>query len=159
MEYVKDVKDYETTGLTKLAVAVAPFTRHFALVMIQLRALLTAALRPGVFRYFGALGARGLEVLGKFGLYMLAARLMGAHNSGLFFLCLTWVNLASTAARMGLERAMSRHIAAELAVGHGSAARRALTMGLGWTAVASLRGRHCDGVVGWAGCRCGFSSA
>jgi O-antigen/teichoic acid export membrane protein len=102
------------------------------------RALIERLMQLNLLHYGGALVARGLEVIGKFGLYMLAARLMGGHDSGLFFLCLTWVNLSSTAARMGLERAMSRHIAAELAVGHGHAARRAMLTGLGWTALASL---------------------
>ena len=87
--------------------------------------------------YAGALASRGLEATGKFGLYMLAARVMGAEDSGLFFLCLTWVNLCSTAARMGLERAVSRHVAAELAVGNTRAARAALLTGIGWTAAAS----------------------
>lgn len=90
-----------------------------------------------LIRFIGALAARGLEAVGKFGLYMLAARLLGGTDSGLFFLCLTWVNLCSTVARMGLERAMSRHIAAELAIGHGRAARLVLLQGLGWTALAS----------------------
>lgn len=94
--------------------------------------------RGDLLHYFGALGARGIEAVGKFGLYMLAARLMGGHESGLFFLCLTWVNLASTVSRMGLERAMARHIAAELAFARANAARRALVVGLGWTALASL---------------------
>jgi O-antigen/teichoic acid export membrane protein len=89
-------------------------------------------------RYFGGLSVRGAEVIGKFGLYALAAREMGAHDSGLFFLCLTWVNLASTAARMGLERAMSRHVAAELAVGNGAAARHAVTSGMAWITLASV---------------------
>jgi O-antigen/teichoic acid export membrane protein len=78
-----------------------------------------------------------MEAAGKFGLYMLAARFMGGTESGFFFLCLTWVNLCTTLARMGLERAMSRHIAAELAIGKGSAARRVLVAGLGWTLLAS----------------------
>ena len=78
-----------------------------------------------------------MEAAGKFGLYMLAARVMGGTESGLFFLCLTWVNLCTTLARMGLERAMSRHIAAELAIGKGTAARRVLVGGLGWTLLAS----------------------
>ncbi len=93
-----------------------------------------------------ALAARGLEAAGKFGLYMLAARLMGGSDSGLFFLCLTWVNLCSTVARMGLERAMSRHIAAELAIGQGRAAKRVLLAGLGWTALASCA----IGLATWA---------
>src|ERR1700733_3738812 len=88
-------------------------------------------------RYFGAVALRGVEATGKFGLYMLAARLMGRTESGLFFLCLTWVNFCATVARMGLERAMSRHIAAELAIGRGQAARRVLLSGLGWVAIAS----------------------
>ena len=95
-----------------------------------------ALLLGGMLRYFGALAARGAEVVGKFGLYVLAARQMGAYESGLFFLCLTWVNLLSTAARLGLERALSLHVAAELAVGNGPAARRVVIVGLGWTALA-----------------------
>ena len=105
---------------------------------LRFRAVIDRLLPRNALRYFGALSARGMEVIGKFGLYLLAARMMGGHDSGLFFLCLTWVNLASTAARMGLERAMSRHIAAELAVGHGQAARRALKSGLSWILLASL---------------------
>ncbi len=107
-------------------------------MVLKPHALMERLLQRKLLHYGGALVARGLEVIGKFGLYMLAARLMGGHDSGLFFLCLAWVNLSSTAARMGLERAMSRHIAAELAVGHGHAARRAMLTGLGWTALASL---------------------
>jgi O-antigen/teichoic acid export membrane protein len=107
-------------------------------MVLKPRALIERLMQRNLLHYGGALVARGLEVIGKFGLYMLAARLMGGHDSGLFFLCLTWVNLSSTAARMGLERAMSRHIAAELAVGHGHAARRAMLTGLGWTALASF---------------------
>lgn len=103
----------------------------------RLRALTGQERGARLLRFLGALAARGLEAAGKFGLYMLAARLMGGTDSGLFFLCLTWVNLCSTVARMGLERAMSRHIAAELAIGHGRAARRVLLQGLGWTALAS----------------------
>ncbi len=99
--------------------------------------ILQPLLLARLIRFGGALASRGLEAAGKFGLYMLAARMMGAADSGLFFLCLTWVNLCSTGARMGLERAMSRHIAAELAIGHAKAARAALITGVGWTAVAS----------------------
>ena len=103
----------------------------------RLHNLLTMLRDGRLFRFVAALAARGLEAVGKFGLYMLAARLMGGSDSGLFFLCLTWVNLCSTVARMGLERAMSRHIAAELAIGHGTAARRVLVAGIGWTTLAS----------------------
>jgi O-antigen/teichoic acid export membrane protein len=100
---------------------------------------LLSILRDGrLVRYAGALATRGLEAAGKFGLYFLAARLLGGTDSGLFFLCLTWINLGATIARMGLERAMSRHIAAELAIGKGRAARRVLLSGLGWTALASV---------------------
>ncbi len=91
-----------------------------------------------LLRYLGALAARGLEVAGKFGLYILAARIMGGFQAGLLFLCLSWVNLASTAARLGLERAASRHVAAELAVGDGAAARRTVLVALMWTSLASL---------------------
>jgi len=102
------------------------------------RALIPHKINLGRLIHFsGAVASRGLEAGGKFGLYMLAAHMMGGTDSGLFFLCLTWVNLCSTAARMGLERAMSRHIAAELAIGHGQAARKALVTGVGWITLAS----------------------
>jgi O-antigen/teichoic acid export membrane protein len=91
--------------------------------------------------YVAALAVRGLEVLGKFGLYLFAARRLGGHDSGLLFFCLTWVNLASAAARMGMERTLTRHIAAEIAVGRGRAAREALFAGLEWCAI---------GAIGWA---------
>lgn len=104
----------------------------------RVRALIPHQINLGRLIHFGgALASRGMEAGGKFGLYMLAAHMMGATNSGLFFLCLTWVNLCSTAARMGLERAMSRHLAAELAIGHGQAARKALVTGVGWITTAS----------------------
>ncbi|HEY1720282.1 MAG TPA: oligosaccharide flippase family protein [Magnetospirillaceae bacterium] len=80
--------------------------------------------------YIGGVAVRGSEVLGKFVLYMLVARELGAHDSGLFFLCFTWVGLAATAARMGFERAMMRHIPAELAVGETRAAKSALLIGM-----------------------------
>jgi len=88
-------------------------------------------------RYAVGLGLRGVEVAGKLGLYIVAARSLGAHDAGLFFLCLTWIGLASTVARLGLERAITRHIAAELAVGQGRAAGRDLRTALFWTGGAA----------------------
>lgn len=71
-----------------------------------------------------ALSARGLEAAAKFGLYGLSARLLGGHDAGEFFLCLSIVHVLSTFARMGLDRALTRHVAAELAVGDMDAVRR-----------------------------------
>ncbi len=88
--------------------------------------------------YVGALAVRGLEVVGKLGLFMLAARLLGTHEAGLYFICLTWVGLAATIARAGFEKAVVRHIAAEIAIGDGAAARRALRIGLGWTVLGGI---------------------
>ncbi|OYD84859.1 oligosaccharide flippase family protein [Azospirillum brasilense] len=88
-------------------------------------------------RYGVGLGLRGVEVVGKLGLYIIAARALGAHDAGLFFLCLTWIGLASTMARLGLERAITRHIAAELAIGQGRAAGRDLRTGLVVTGFAA----------------------
>ncbi|MBP2293686.1 lipopolysaccharide biosynthesis protein [Azospirillum rugosum] len=88
-------------------------------------------------RYATGLGLRGVEVAGKLGLYIVAARSLGAHDAGLFFLCLTWIGLGSTVARLGLERAITRHLAAELAVGRGRAAGRDLRTALVWTGAAS----------------------
>jgi O-antigen/teichoic acid export membrane protein len=80
--------------------------------------------------YLAGLGVRALEVVGKLALYMLAARALGAAEAGLFFICITWSGLASAAARMGFERAMTRHIAAELAIGEPGLARAALLLGV-----------------------------
>ncbi|TWA69955.1 O-antigen/teichoic acid export membrane protein [Azospirillum brasilense] len=88
-------------------------------------------------RYSIGLGLRGVEVVGKLGLYIIAARALGAHDAGLFFLCLTWIGLASTMARLGLERAITRHIAAELAIGQGLAAGRDLRTGMIGTGLAA----------------------
>ncbi|KAA0684433.1 oligosaccharide flippase family protein [Azospirillum brasilense] len=88
-------------------------------------------------RYGIGLGLRGVEVAGKLGLYIIAAGALGAHDAGLFFLCLTWIGLASTMARLGLERAITRHIAAELAIGQGRAAGRDLRTGLVGTGLAA----------------------
>lgn len=90
--------------------------------------------------YMAALGVRGLELLGKLGLYMLAARLLGVHESGLFFLCITWTLVVSTLGRVGFEKAVMRHVAAELAVGKGHEARLALLEGTGWIVLGSTIG-------------------
>lgn len=81
--------------------------------------------------YAGAMMARGLELVGKLGLYMLGARALGVHDSGYFFLCLTVVGVLATVSRGGFERAVVRHLAAELAVGKGRAAGHAFLVGLG----------------------------
>ncbi len=95
-------------------------------------------LLPVLVRYGAGIGVRGLEVVGKLGLYMLAARSLGAHDAGMFFLCLTWAGLAASIARMGLDRALTRHVAAELAVGAGRAARADVISGMIWSMLASL---------------------
>lgn len=69
------------------------------------------------------------EVGAKLALYMLAARLLSEEECGVLFLCLTWVLLAGTIARLGMERALSRVIPAELALHQGATARRALVKG------------------------------
>lgn len=89
-------------------------------------------------RYVVGLGVRGVEVLGKLGLYIFAAMALGLHDAGQFFLCITWVSLAATIGRMGLERAVTRHVAAELAVGRGRAALRDMLAGTGWSALGAI---------------------
>jgi O-antigen/teichoic acid export membrane protein len=69
------------------------------------------------------------EVAAKLALYMLAARLLSEEECGVLFLCLTWVLLAGTIARLGMERALSRLIPAELALRQGAKARRAVVKG------------------------------
>ncbi|WP_374448329.1 lipopolysaccharide biosynthesis protein [Stella sp.] len=80
--------------------------------------------------YVAGLAVRGFEVVGKLALYILAAAALGAHDAGMFFLCITWVGLLSTIARLGFERAMTRHVAVELSVGRGRAAARAMRTGM-----------------------------
>ncbi|MFG1345280.1 lipopolysaccharide biosynthesis protein [Xanthobacter autotrophicus DSM 431] len=93
---------------------------------------LLLALLKTYSNFVGAMMARGLEVVGKLGLYMLGARALGVHESGNFFLCLTWVGLIATVSRAGFEKAVIRHLAAELAVGRGRDARKAFFMSAGF---------------------------
>lgn len=90
--------------------------------------------------YMAALAVRALEMVGKLGLYMIAARVLGVHESGLFFLCLTWVLLISTLTRAGFEKAVMRHVAAELAIRKGREARRALLLGTFWVTLGGALG-------------------
>ena len=78
---------------------------------------------------FGGLAVRGAEVAAKLSLYMLAARLLDDQQCGALFLGMSWGMLAATASRLGIEKALSRLLAAELAVGQGRAARRVLVKG------------------------------
>lgn len=88
---------------------------------------------------FGAaLVVRGLEVVGKLGLYMLTARILGVFEAGLFFLCNTWVSAAATVARGGFEKAVMRHIAAELAVNRTAQAQKALLDGTLWVTAGGV---------------------
>ncbi|MFH1554808.1 MAG: oligosaccharide flippase family protein, partial [Pseudomonadota bacterium] len=100
--------------------------------MKPLRSLLTPQLISTYSAYAAALVVRGMELVGKLGLYMIAARILGAHEAGLFFLCITWIGLISTVARAGFEKAIIRHMAAELALGKEKQARIALFTGVGW---------------------------
>lgn len=86
--------------------------------------------RPGwIGASLGGLATRMAEVAAKLALYMLAARMLSEEECGVLFLCLTWVLLAGTIARLGMERALSRLIPAELALRQGETARRALIKG------------------------------
>lgn len=88
--------------------------------------------------YAGGLLARGVELVGKLGLYMLAARMLGAHEAGLFFLSMTWVGLAATIGRAGFDKAVVRHMAADLAIGKQEEARATLFTCLLWVVAGSL---------------------
>ncbi|MFD2249099.1 O-antigen/teichoic acid export membrane protein [Pseudochelatococcus lubricantis] len=88
------------------------------------------SLAPAMAVYGVGVVVRGMEVIGKFLLYVLAAHRFGVFEAGLFFLCLTWMGLASTIARMGLERALTRHLAAAAAVKDFSSVRSDLLKGM-----------------------------
>ncbi|WP_313412027.1 lipopolysaccharide biosynthesis protein, partial [Rhodospirillum rubrum] len=88
------------------------------------------AVRAMVYGAGAALVVRGLEVGGKFLLYFLVARFLGASEGGLFFLCLTWAHVLSTLTRFGLDRALILHVSSELAVDRRAAAARDVRLGL-----------------------------
>ena len=90
------------------------------------------------FGLVAAFGTRGLEAAAKFGLYALAARLLGGEQSGEFFLCLTVVHFTTTLARLGLEKPLTRHVAAELAVGRGDIALKKALSGSAIVMASSL---------------------
>jgi len=94
----------------------------------------------------GALGGRALEAVGKFALYALAARKLGADDAGRFFLCLGAIHLIATLARLGLERPLTRHVAAERAVGADALAGRTALGG----ALAVLGSSVLAGIVLWS---------
>ena len=85
-----------------------------------------------------SLGARGLEAAAKFCLYALAARELGGHDAGRFFLALGVIQILSTVARLGMEKPVTRHVAAELAVGNIGAARKAATTASAAILIASI---------------------
>ena len=81
---------------------------------------------------------RLMEVAIKLALYMLAARLLGERESGFLFLAMTFGHLAATVCRLGIERALTRLVAAELSLGQGIAARRLLVTGCAATTAMGL---------------------
>lgn len=106
----------------------------FATPGARLTALIARA-RPAVLV---SLGSRGLEAAAKFALYALVARALGGHDAGRFFLALGVIQIVSTVARLGLEKPITRHVAAELAVGDVAAARRAALTACGAILAASV---------------------
>ena len=68
---------------------------------------------------------RGAELVGRFGCFALAAVLLPAAELATFFLALAWLALASALARVGLDRAATRHVAAALSIGDVAQARAA----------------------------------
>lgn len=85
-----------------------------------------------------SLAVRGIEVAAKLGLYVVAAKLLGVTGSGLLFLAMTWGHLAATLSRLGIERALMRLVAGELAVAQGASARRHILRGVAVVAAVSL---------------------
>lgn len=77
------------------------------------------------------------EAATKFGLNLLIARLLGGSGTGLFYLAFTVTTLGAVAGRLGLDRSLLRHVAANIAVENYAAARGAILQGLGITLLAS----------------------
>ncbi len=88
--------------------------------------------------YIGGIAVRGSEVLGKFVLYMLVARVLGAHDSGLFFLCFTSGRPGGDGRADGVRARDDAPIPAELAIGETRAARNALYTGMMATASGGI---------------------
>jgi O-antigen/teichoic acid export membrane protein len=74
--------------------------------------------------------ARGIEAGGRFLCFALAAVLMPAGPLALFFLGLAWLALVSAVARLGLDRAATRHLAAAIAEREPATARRVVQVAL-----------------------------
>ncbi len=83
------------------------------------------------------LAVRGIEVAAKLGLYIVAAKLLGVAGSGLLFIAMTWGHLGATLSRLGIERALMRLVASEIAVGQGLSARRQILRGIAIVAAVS----------------------
>lgn len=85
-----------------------------------------------------ALSTRGLEVAGKLALYVFVARQLSLADAGLYFSALAWASMGGALARAGLERAVMARIAAELAIGDGVAATRALRQAMLGTLIGGI---------------------
>jgi len=99
-----------------------------------------------IWHSIAGLSVRGFEVAAKLALYMLAARILGNVESGFLFLAMTWGHWAATAARLGIDRSLTRLVAAELAHEQGANARDAILKG----ATASIFTGCCLGLATWA---------
>jgi O-antigen/teichoic acid export membrane protein len=77
------------------------------------------------------------EVGTKFGLNLLLARFLGGNGVGLFYLAFTVTTLGAVAGRLGLDRSLLRHLAANIAVENYTAARGAVIQGLAITLLVS----------------------
>lgn len=77
------------------------------------------------------------EAATKFGLNLLLARFLGGSGVGLFYLAFTVTILGAVAGRLGLDRSLLRHVAANIAVENYAAARGAIVKGLAITLLAS----------------------
>jgi len=99
-----------------------------------------------IWHSIAGLSVRGFEVAAKLALYMLAARILGNVESGFLFLAMTWGHWAATAARLGIDRALTRLVAAELAHEQGANARGAILKG----AAITIATGSCLGLLTWA---------
>src|SRR5882724_5362690 len=77
------------------------------------------------------------EAATKFGLNLLLARLLGGSGVGLFYLAFTVTTLGAVAGRLGLDRSLLRHIAANIAIENYAGARGAVVKGLAITLLVS----------------------
>lgn len=87
---------------------------------------------------FLAFAVKGIGAAAQFGFTLLAARILGADGSGLFFLALTVVTMATVISRQGTDSTITRFVAEAIDAGRRGEVRGVLSLSLRLVAVGSI---------------------